>query len=72
MTKQGAYVDSFSVDYPYQEEWYDEAIQTLINYGLVVGGYDNDLKVDSKATKIKFAKMLKRVCYVLVEKVHQA
>ena len=59
LAKQGAYVDAFSVDYPYQGEWYDEAIQTLINYGLVVGGYDNDLNVDSKATKLKFAKTLK-------------
>lgn len=59
LDKQGAYVDAFSVEYPYQGKWYDEAIQTLINYGLVVGGYDNDLKVDSQATKIKFAKMLK-------------
>ncbi len=59
LDKQGAYIDSFSVDYPYQGDWYDEAIQSLINYGLVVGGYDNDLKVDSKATKIKFAKMFK-------------
>ena len=59
LEQQGAYVDSFSVEYPYQGKWYDEAIQTLINYGLVVGGYENDLKVDSKATKIKFAKMLK-------------
>ncbi|SCY80147.1 MULTISPECIES: FAD-dependent oxidoreductase [unclassified Lysinibacillus] len=59
LDKQGAYVDSFSMEYPYQGKWYDEAIQTLINYGLVVGGYDNDLKVDSQATKIKFAKMLK-------------
>ncbi|MFJ7367823.1 FAD-dependent oxidoreductase [Lysinibacillus sp. NPDC098008] len=59
LDKQGAYVDAFSEDYPYQGKWYDKAIQTLINYGLVVGGYDNDLNVDSKATKLKFAKTFK-------------
>jgi len=59
LKKQGAFVDQFSVDYPYKDEWYDKSIQTLINYGLVVGGYSNDLFVEDKATKIKFAKMLK-------------
>ncbi|OXS72637.1 glucose-inhibited division protein A [Lysinibacillus sp. KCTC 33748] len=59
LKKQGAFVDSFEMDYPYKNEWYDKSIQTLINYGLVVGGYSNDLKVEDTATKIKFAKMLK-------------
>ncbi|MFE3574003.1 FAD-dependent oxidoreductase [Lysinibacillus sp. NPDC059133] len=59
LKKQGASVDPFNMDYPYKGEWYDKSIQTLINYGLVVGGYSNDLHVEDSATKIKFAKMLK-------------
>ncbi|MFJ8511550.1 FAD-dependent oxidoreductase [Lysinibacillus xylanilyticus] len=59
LKKQGAFVDPFNMDYPYKGEWYDKSIQTLINYGLVVGGYSNDLHVEDSATKIKFAKMLK-------------
>ncbi|MBG9453699.1 glucose-inhibited division protein A [Lysinibacillus sphaericus] len=59
LKKQGAFVDPFEMDYPYKDEWYDKSIQTLINYGLVVGGYSNDLNVEDTATKIKFAKMLK-------------
>ena len=47
------------MDYPYQGEWYDESIQTLINYGLVVGGYTNDLRVDEVTTKHSFMNMLK-------------
>ncbi|PJO44976.1 FAD-dependent oxidoreductase [Lysinibacillus xylanilyticus] len=59
LKKQGAFVDPFNMDYPYKGEWYDKSIQTLINYGLVVGGYSNDLHVEDSATKIKFAKILK-------------
>jgi len=59
LKNQGAFVDSFTLDYPYKGEWYDKSIQTLIDYGLVVGGYSNDLKVEEAATKVKFAKMLK-------------
>jgi hypothetical protein len=54
LDEQGAYVDHFEIDYPYQGEWYDESIQTLMNYGLVVGGYTNDLTVDEPATKYNF------------------
>ena len=56
---QGAFVDHLETDYPYQGEWYDESIQTLMNYGLVVGGYNNDLKVEDVATKHSFINMLK-------------
>ena len=58
LDKQGAYVDHFEIKYPYQGEWYDESIQTLINYGLVVGGYTNDLRVEEPATKHSFMNML--------------
>lgn len=59
LDEQGAYVDHYTIDYPYEGKWYDESIQTLINYGLVVGGYSNDLKVNEPATKLRFANMLK-------------
>ena len=44
LDQQGAFVDHVETDYPYKGEWYDESIQTLMDYGLVVGGYSNDLK----------------------------
>lgn len=58
LDQQGAFVDHLDIDYPYKGEWYDKSIQTLMDYGLVVGGYSNDLKVDDVATKHSFANML--------------
>lgn len=59
LTEQGAYVEQKETTYPYQGEWYDESIQTLINYGLVVGGYTNDLRIEEIATRHSFINMLK-------------
>ncbi|CAM5191756.1 FAD dependent oxidoreductase OS=Ureibacillus acetophenoni OX=614649 GN=SAMN05877842_101146 PE=4 SV=1 [Ureibacillus acetophenoni] len=59
LAEQGAIVDNFESDYPYQGEWYDESIQILINYGLVYGGYTNDLEVDELATRHRFINLLK-------------
>lgn len=58
LDEQGALVDHRITSYPYQGEWFDEAVQTLINYGLVVGGYNNDLDVDGQPTLNSFLNML--------------
>lgn len=58
LAKQGANVEEFELDYPYQGEWFDEAIQYLMNYGLVVGGYTNDLGVDNALVPMHFANIL--------------
>lgn len=58
LDEQGAVVEHIETDYPYQGEWYDEAIQTLMDYGLAFGGYDNNLKVDEVVTKKAFAEVL--------------
>lgn len=59
LEKQGAFVKHIETDYPYMDEWFDGSIQTLMNYGLVVGGYTNDLRVDEPATRHSFVNMLK-------------
>lgn len=59
LDQQGAFVKKIEADYPYKGEWYDESIQLLINYGLVVGGYTNDLRVDDEATLHGFVNMLR-------------
>ncbi|SOC34886.1 FAD-dependent oxidoreductase [Ureibacillus acetophenoni] len=59
LTEQGAFVEHKESTYPYQGEWFDESVQTLINYGLVVGGYTNDLRVDEASTRHSFINMLK-------------
>lgn len=58
---QGAFVPFIETDYPYQGEWFDEAVQTLMDYGLAFGGYDNHLKVDEVVTKRAFAEVLEGV-----------
>lgn len=59
LDEQGAFVKHITTSYPYQDEWFDESIQNLINYGLVVGGYNNDLYVDKPATVHSFMNMIK-------------
>lgn len=59
LEKQGAFVKHIKTSYPYQGEWYDQAIQTLINYGLIFGRYDNDMKVDELASTHSFMNIVK-------------
>ena len=54
LKEQGAFVKVLEADYPYKGEWYDEAVQTLINKGLVVGGYENDIQVEEDLTYLSF------------------
>jgi hypothetical protein len=54
LKEQGAFVKKLEADYPYKGEWYDEAVQTLINKGLVVGGYENDIRVEEDLTYLSF------------------
>ena len=58
LVAQGAFVDHTDLDYPYKGEWYDRSIQTLMDYGLIVAGYSNDLKLDEPMTKRSFVNLL--------------
>jgi hypothetical protein len=58
LEKQGAYVKYFSLNYPYKGEWFDESIQFLINYALLVAGYNNDLYVQSDLKTLHFVNLL--------------
>ena len=58
LKEQGAFVKKLETDYPYKGEWYDEAVQTLINKGLVVGGYENDINVEEDLTYLSFMNTL--------------
>ena len=55
---QGAYLEEIETTYPYAGEWYDEAIQQLMNYGLIFGRYDNDLLVDNPSTVKYFTDLM--------------
>src|SRR5690606_24266159 len=55
----GAKVEHFDIEYPYQGEWFDGAVQYLMDYGLAFGGYDNDLQVDEPQGALGLLKTLK-------------
>ncbi|WAA12132.1 FAD-dependent oxidoreductase [Fervidibacillus halotolerans] len=58
LEEQNAYRKPTDTSYPYEGEWFDEQVQFLIDYGLVYGGYDNDLRVDETATFHSFINLL--------------
>lgn len=58
LADQGAKVEHFDIDYPYEGEWFDGAVQYLMDYGLAFGGYDNDLQVDEPQGALGFLKTL--------------
>lgn len=60
---QGAYLEEIETTYPYAGEWYDEAIQQLMNYGLIFGRYDNDLLVDNPSTVKYFTDLMAETLY---------
>lgn len=61
LSEQGAYVEHFELDYPYMGEWFDKSVQLLLNYGLIFGGYDNDLKVDEDTELHRFISVLNNI-----------
>lgn len=58
LKNQGAMLDHFDLTYPYEGEWFDGAVQFLMDYGLAVGGYTNDLGVEEPLNTISFSNML--------------
>lgn len=58
LAEQGAKVEHFDIDYPYEGEWFDGAVQYLMDYGLAFGGYENDLQVDEPQGALGFLKTL--------------
>lgn len=58
---EGAYLKDTKSSYPYKDTWYDPAILKLMDYGLLVGGYSNDLQVDTVMTKPGFVNLLQTV-----------
>lgn len=59
LADQGAKVEHFDIEYPYEGEWFDGAVQYLMDYGLAFGGYDNDLQVDEPQGALGLLKTLK-------------
>lgn len=58
LAAQGAKVQHFKIPYTYEDEWFDEAAQFLLNYGLVIAGYTNDLRVEEPLNRMNFLNLL--------------
>lgn len=58
LKNQGANLYAFEESFPYEGEWFYPGIRTLLNYGLVVGGYENQLPVEKTMKEISFANIL--------------
>ena len=58
LADQGAKVEHFDIEYPYEGEWFDGAVQYLMDYGLAFGGYDNNLRVEEPQSALGFLRTL--------------
>ena len=58
LREQGALLYPFKLDYPYKGEWFYPAIRTLLPYGLIQAGYDNDLHVEAVMSQKYFLKLV--------------
>lgn len=58
LKSQGTNLYAFEAEFPYQHDWYYPGIRTLLNYGLVVGGYENQLPVEKPLIELSFANIL--------------
>ncbi|MBM6619067.1 FAD-dependent oxidoreductase [Bacillus suaedaesalsae] len=51
LVDQGARLYPFELEFPYKGEWYYTALSKLLTYGLLVGGYENNLKENERFEK---------------------
>ncbi|TDQ37206.1 FAD-dependent oxidoreductase [Aureibacillus halotolerans] len=59
---QGQYIPRFKdIAYPYKGDPADEAIQTLMDTGILVGGYDNDLGLDQEMNHHSFVNLVREL-----------
>ncbi|WP_404455689.1 FAD-dependent oxidoreductase [Virgibacillus necropolis] len=58
LKNQGANLYPFEIDYPYESKWFYPGLKTLLNYGLVVGGYENKLPIGKPIEELSFANIL--------------
>jgi hypothetical protein len=60
---QGSLIYPFELPYPYQDEWFYPAIKKLMQQGLIVGGYKNDIRPDDLMSEREFLKSLTEVVF---------
>ena len=58
LTKQGALLYAYEIQYPYQGEWFYPDLRELLTYGLISGGYKNEFPVDSPMKEMALVNLL--------------
>ncbi|WLR50639.1 FAD-dependent oxidoreductase [Bacillus tianshenii] len=58
LKKQGAEVKEYKLSYPYKGKWFYPSFKTLLEWGLIKGGYKNDIHPDEKMAASEFAASL--------------
>jgi hypothetical protein len=58
IAERGGFVEPVQIKHPYQGEAYYDSIRKLLQYGLIAGGYSNDLNAEKPMTEEDFVGML--------------
>jgi hypothetical protein len=58
LQNQGALLYPYTLAFPYEGKSYYPAIKTLLTYGLLCAGYDNNLKMDEPMSELELYNML--------------
>lgn len=61
LSDQGALITNLNLSYEYENTWFYPNVKELINFGIVSGGYENDLAVDEQANKYRFINALTNI-----------
>lgn len=61
LVSQGAYLTPFKVENKYEKRWSYEGLKFVLNWGLIVPGYDNDFRMNQDAKSISFYYMMASV-----------
>ncbi|MGL5675483.1 MAG: FAD-dependent oxidoreductase [Cellulosilyticaceae bacterium] len=59
LRRQGAYLDDLYVPYHYEGHWAEEGIDFCYELGLIIGSYDNNIKLEEAVTEQSFYDTLK-------------
>ncbi|TDQ37199.1 FAD-dependent oxidoreductase [Aureibacillus halotolerans] len=61
LVEQGVNLYPFDLPHMYEGEWFYEGIQTVMRYGMIKGGYQNDIGADDPMTSGEFHGTLKEL-----------
>ncbi|MFD2169490.1 FAD-dependent oxidoreductase [Tumebacillus lipolyticus] len=65
LRKQGAALYAFQMKYPYQGEWFYPAVKSLLSFGLIAGGYENNLHAEETMNETDALRLFERSVRIL-------